>query len=385
MNASFPPAAPGNDSHVTLREIQHQPACWKKTYEIIRAARPAIEAFLQSFNANAADRQVIITGAGTSAYAGIVLESIIRRDTRAFVRAVATTDLILEPDSYFKPGIATLLVSFARSGDSPESKAAIDLADQSASVVTHLIITCNVNGRIAVKRNDANALVIFLPDETNDRGLAMTSSFSNMLLAGILTFAWHQIGDVEKQVATLMGCGCKILKDYTGAIEDISKSGFRQAVFLGSGSLTGIAQESKLKLLELTVGDVVCHHESFVAFRHGPIAVMNQDTLLVCLFSSDPCIQQYERDLVNSLHKGKFKLGISQHPVAGVTVDQTLVFGDATDDDLCRELLPVCAVLPGQMLGYFTSLHIGLNPDAPCTDGSYSRVVQGVHIYQPTH
>ena len=88
---------------------------------------------------------------------------------------------------------------------------------------------------------------------------------------------------------------------------------------------------------------------------------------------------------MNSLHKGKFRLGISQHPVAGVTVDQALVFGDAAGADLCQELVPVCAVLPGQMLGYFTSLHIGLNPDAPCTDGSYSRVVQGVHIYQPTN
>ncbi|MEI6675263.1 MAG: SIS domain-containing protein [Verrucomicrobiota bacterium] len=385
MNTSPAAAAPGNDSHVTLREIHHQPACWGKTFEIIRAARPAIEAFLQSFNASTADRQVIITGAGTSAYAGIVLESIIRKDTQTFVRAVATTDLILEPDSYFKPGMATLLVSFARSGDSPESQAAIDLADQSASVVSHLIITCNVNGRIAAKRNDANALVIFLPDETNDRGLAMTSSFTNMLLAGILTFAWDRIGEVEKQVTALMRCGNTILNEYAGVIEEISRSGFRQAVFLGSGSLTGIAQESKLKLLELTVGEVVCHHETFVAFRHGPIAVMNNDTLLVYLFSSDPCIQQYERDLVNSLHKGKFRLGISQHPVAGVTVDQALVFGDAAGADLCQELVPVCAVLPGQMLGYFTSLHIGLNPDAPCTDGSYSRVVQGVHIYQPTN
>jgi tagatose-6-phosphate ketose/aldose isomerase len=385
MNAPSASAAPGNAPHVTLREIQHQPACWKKTYEIIRAARPAIEDFLSAFNANAAERQVIITGAGTSAYSGIVLESIIRKDTQAWVRAVATTDLIIEPDSYFKPGVATLLVSFARSGDSPESKAAIDLADQSASLVSHLIITCNVNGRIAAKRNDANALVIFLPDETNDRGLAMTSSFTNMLLAGILTFAWKHIGDVEKQVAALMRCGDKILNECAGGIEKISKSGFRQAVFLGSGSLTGIAQESKLKLLELTVGEVVCHHESFVAFRHGPIAVMNDDTLLVYLFSSDPYIQKYERDLVNSLHKGKFKLGISQHPVAGVSVDQALVFGDAAGDDLCAELLPVCAVLPGQMLGYFTSLHIGLNPDAPCTDGSYSRVVQGVNIYQPAN
>ena len=385
MNALAAPASPRHTPHLTLREIQQQPACWKKTFDIIRAARPAIDAFLDTFNANGAARQVIITGAGTSAYAGTVLEAIIRKETQACVKAVATTDLIIEPDSYFKPGIPTLLVSFARSGDSPESKAAIDLADQSAAVVCHLIITCNKNGRIAAKQSAPNALVIFLPDETNDRGLAMTSSFSNMLLAGILTFAWKQIGEVEQQIDRLMRCGNKILNDCAGDIEEISKSGFSQAVFLGSGSLTGIAQESKLKLLELTVGAVVCHHESFVGFRHGPIAVMNDGTLLVYLFSPDPYIQKYERDLVNSLHKGMLKLGISQYPVAGVTVDKSLVFGDAATGDLCRELLPVCAVLPGQMLGYFTSLHMGMNPDSPCTDGSYSRVVQGVNIYQPAN
>jgi len=374
---------PGNPSHLTLEEIQQQPACWKKTFEVIRDARPRINAFLNRFFSEAGERQVIVTGAGSSAYAGIVLESVIRKDTPACVRAIATTDIIVEPESYFKPGVATLLVSFSRSGDSPESQAVIDLADQSGSAVCHLIITCNRNGRIAAKQGDANALVIFLPEETNDRALAMTSSFSNMLLAGILVFAWNSLGDVEAQVGILMGHGQRILDEHAGTLESISKSGFRQAVFLGSGSLTGIAQESKLKLLELTVGGVVCHHESFLAFRHGPIAVLNADTLLVYLFSSDPNILPYEKDLAKSMVKGKFKLGITQLPLDDVALDELIVFGGKDGELVRNELLPVCAVLPGQLLGYFTSLNLGLNPDSPCTDGSYSRVVQGVNIYQP--
>ena len=352
-----------------------------KTFEIIRDARLLIDAFLDRFFSEAGERQVIVTGAGSSAYAGIVLESVIRKDTPACVRAIATTDLIVEPESYFKPGVATLLVSFSRSGDSPESQAAIDLADQSGSPVLHLIITCNANGRIAAKQNAPNALVIFLPEETNDRALAMTSSFSNMLLAGILVFAWDSLGDVETQVGILMRHGQRILDEHSGTLESIAKSGFRQAVFLGSGSLTGIAQESKLKLLELTVGAVVCHHESFLAFRHGPIAVLNADTLLVYLFSSDPNILPYERDLAKAMVKGKFKLGISQLPLPDVAVDEMIVFGGNAGEVLCNELLPVCTVLPGQLLGYFTSLHLGLDPDSPCTDGTYSRVVQGVNLY----
>ena len=352
-----------------------------KTFEIIRDARPRIDAFLDRFLGEAGERQVIVTGAGSSAYAGIVLESVIRKDATACVRAVATTDFIVEPEAYFKPGSASLLVSFSRSGDSPESQAAIDLADQSGSLVLHLIITCNPNGRIAAKHGDAKALVIFLPEETNDRALAMTSSFSNMLLAGILVFAWNSLGDVETQVGILMRHGQRILDEHASTLESISKSGFCQAVFLGSGSLTGIAQESKLKLLELTVGAVVCHHESFLAFRHGPIAVLNADTLLVYLFSSDRNILPYERDLANGLHKGKYKLGISQHPLADVAVDEWIVFGGNDGDVLCNELLPVCMVLPGQLLGFFTSSHLGLNPDSPCTDGTYSRVVQGVNLY----
>lgn len=383
MSAASETRVPGNSNHVTLHEIHQQPACWKQTFDIIRATKPEIDAFLARFFSAAGERQVILTGAGTSAYAGTVLESVIRKDMAACVRAIATTDLVIEPESYFKPGITTLLVSFARSGDSPESQAAIDLAEQYSSSVLHLIITCNANGRIAAMQHAPNARVIFLPDATNDRGLAMTSSFSNMLLAGILVFAWNQIGDVGKQVDLLVRCGRRILDEYSNTLEAIAKSGFKQAVFLGSGSLTAIARESKLKLLELTVGAVVCHHESFLAFRHGPIAVLNADTLLVYLFSSDPRILPYETDLANSLHKGQFKLGISQHPVAGVAVDAMVLFGDPAGDTLCHELLPVCAVVPGQLLGYFTSGHLGMNPDSPCTDGSYSRVVQGVNIHRP--
>jgi tagatose-6-phosphate ketose/aldose isomerase len=385
MNAPATADLPSNASHVTLREIHQQPACWRKTYELIKTARPEIEGFLNSFAAAHAARQIIITGAGTSAYAGIILESVIRKATDTFVKAVSTTDILAAPDSYFKPEIATLLVSFGRSGDSPESQAAIDLADQYSKTVFHLIFTCNKNGRIAAKHNVSNSLVIFLPDETNDQGLAMTSSFSNMLLAGILTFSWHQILELDQQMDILIRYGNKILLDYSGDIATIAQSGFRRAVFLGSGCLAGIAQEAGLKLLELTVGAVVCHHESFLAFRHGPIAFLNNDTLLVYFFSNDPHVQKYETDLVNSLHKGKFSLGISQAAVAGVKVDKSLVLGNNDGGVLCNELLPVCSILPAHLLGYFTALHLGLNPDSPCTDGSYSRVVQGVNIYEPAN
>ena len=372
---------PNDPDHLTLHEIKQQPECWRKTFDIISDAMPAIDAFLHHFTNNFSERQIILTGAGTSAYAGIVLESIIRKATNSQVKAVATTDLIIDPTSYFKPEAATLLVSFARSGDSPESQAAIDLADEHLSAVFHLIITCNKNGGIAGKQDAYNSLVIFLPEETNDKGLAMTSSFSNMLLAGILAFSWHRIGNVGHQLDLLIRYGNTLINDCMSYIEEIAKSGFTQAVFLGSGSMTGIAQESKLKLQELTVGAVMGHHESFLAFRHGPIAVVNADTLLVYLFSGDPHILKYEMDLVNSLQKGKFRLGVSQYPLTGVKVDRLLIMSDHDDDPLCAELLPVCAVMPGQMLGYLTSLHLGLNPDSPCTDGSYSRVVQGVNIY----
>src|SRR5471030_1746376 len=167
----------------TAREIEQQPAVWGKVAALIRQRRSTIDAFLAPLLADPQLR-IVLTGAGTSAFIGECLAPALLRQLSCAVEAVPTTDLVAGPDRYLRRDAPLLLVSFGRSGSSPESVAAFDLAEQMAGRCHHLVLTCNADGALYRRcQSQDNALAIALPDETHDRAFAMTSSFTAMLLA----------------------------------------------------------------------------------------------------------------------------------------------------------------------------------------------------------
>jgi tagatose-6-phosphate ketose/aldose isomerase len=366
--------------NVTLDEITQQPEMWLETYKVVTRERVQLDNFLKEA-LTLHGVEIIFTGAGSSAFIGDVLENIVQRKSNILIRSIATTDLVTDPETYFQRPTVILLISFARSGDSPESFAAIDFANRYAKKVFHLIITCNKHGRLAQLPPSPNLFVLNLPDETNDKGLAMTSSFTSMLLAGILTFNWGTEELLNFQIGLLTKYARFILDSCTSKIKEVANMKFNRAIFLGSQSMRGIATESHLKLQELTTGLVMCQHESYLGFRHGPISVVNKETLLVYLFSKNKSTLRYERDLVASLNKGMYTIGISESNNVGVKLNWNLNLDQNGKGELMEEFFPVCCVLPAQLLGYYKSLSLGLNPDDPCKDGTYSRVVQNVTIY----
>lgn len=372
----------------TSREIAQQPLLWIETYRSLTEQESSLKRFLEKVTTKP-NLQVILSGAGTSAYIGDILEGPFQRNTGLSTRAIATTDLVSHPEAYFQKQKPTLLISFARSGNSPESIAAIDLANSFCDEIYHLKITCNKDGEMVKVKNDETSLVFFLPQEANDQSLAMTSSFTCMSLAGLLI---SQIGAIEKlkiQVDTLAQYGNTILEGYLRSLENVASLDFKRAVFLGSGPSLGSARESHLKLLELSDGKVICNHDSFLGFRHGPKAVIDQSTLIVYLFSNNPYVSQYECDLVKDINKGEkgmFSIGIfetevefQKHPVYRL-IDLPIILSKS-EHNLKEEFLPVAHVLVAQILGFYKALNLGLKPDAPSINNMITRVVQGVNIY----
>jgi tagatose-6-phosphate ketose/aldose isomerase len=149
-----PGTLPFDDSAVhTVREIAQQPVLWREVDRIVAASREPLDAFLSPLLARR-DLRVVLTGAGTSAFAGQVLQPALARRLGRRVDAVPTTDLVADPRGCLAEDLPTLLVSFARSGDSPESVAATALADQVLTEAHHLVITCNAQGRLAREHAD---------------------------------------------------------------------------------------------------------------------------------------------------------------------------------------------------------------------------------------
>ncbi|WP_221390997.1 SIS domain-containing protein [Dyadobacter sp. NIV53] len=370
----------GVEAH-TQREILSQPALWQQVYQLVKKESKEIAGFLgpvlEKENLN-----VVLTGAGTSGFIGEAARGTLQQLWRRPVQAIHTTEIVTQPESIFIRAAPTLLISFARSGNSPESVETVKLADTYCDEVYHLIITCNSEGALAnMETVDPKRLYrIVLPEATNDKSLAMTSSFTCMLLCALLVARIDYIDDESEKIRRIAEQGNLILEEKF-LLETLALKGFERVVFLGSGELLGIARECHLKLLELTDGKLVCMSDSFLGFRHGPRAFVNENTLMVYLFSRNPHIMRYERDLVEDIANDSRE--IHSLKVGGIN---ELVLPNSSKIDLQidphnqYQMIPVTLV--GQLLGYYSAVHLGINPDSPSVSGSISRVVQGVNIYK---
>lgn len=365
----------------TKQEIEGQPVLWGLVYELLKRKETEISYFLKPlYEKN--NLQIILTGAGSSAFVGESAESLVQLHTGCSTKAVATTDLVTHAAHHLKREQPILLVSFARSGNSPESVEAVRLADLYGKEIYHLIITCNKDGALMkyAHSNNDNALAILLPEAANDKSLAMTGSFTGMLLTILLVGHKKSFTDREEEVDTIVAQGNLILDHYK-QFKEICSIQFDRVVFLGSGSMLGIARECHLKLQELTDGQIICKFDSFLGFRHGPRAVTTGKTLMVYLFSPNDHVYKYELDLVKSIAQDPrnipaISIGREDEPETNVQFNLDLNYTNA------QELNIVPATLTGQILGYYKSLERNLDPDNPSVSGAISRVVQGVTIYK---
>ncbi len=364
---------------VTITEIAQQPVVWKKTAQAVLALRTDIARFL------AAPGTLVLTGAGSSEFVGRSLEGALRKSLGREVCTVPTTHLVTHADSVFLPGAAYLLVSFARSGNSPESVATFRRTLERHPGVKQAVITCNRDGELARGAAAAGALCVLLPEETNDKSLAMTSSFSSMVLAGLglgLAGAPAALATVAEKAAA--GAE-RVLSEYGDALESFSRRGFTRACFLGSDTRNGCMQEGRLKMQEMTAGRVAAMWDSFLGLRHGPQVFVNPECVVVASVSSAPEVRRYEMDMLRELKtkkQGRGTLVICGKADADVraAADQVIELYPE-DEPLADEHRALTDVVVCQVLASFTSMRHGLSPDNPSPEGIINRVVEGITIY----
>ncbi|MGY5851412.1 SIS domain-containing protein [Salegentibacter sp. F14] len=365
----------------TETEIEGQPKLWDAIYDLVLRKKPEIKQFLLPLF-HKQNLQIILTGAGSSAFIGEAAQGLVQKNTGCNTKAIATTDIVTHPHLFFQPKNPTLLISFARSGNSPESVETVKLADSYCKEAYHLIITCNKDGELMnyARGNSTRSYAILLPEASNDKSLAMTGSFTSMLLTVLLISDIEKIDLKRNEVEQILLQGNLLLENAQN-FKEISASDFERVVFLGSGPMLGVARECQLKLQELTDGKVICKHDSFLGFRHGPRSVTNNKTLLVYLFSPNDHVYKYELDLALSIAKDPRNI-----PCLSIGRELNKKLKPSLNIDLKlkqeQDLNIIPASLVGQLLGFYKSLELNLNPDNPSVSGSISRVVQGVTIYK---
>jgi tagatose-6-phosphate ketose/aldose isomerase len=372
----------------TPREIAQQPDTWIATNKALQGKLPELRQFLAGTGIAAPPLQrpiVFLIGAGTSDYIGHSLHHLLRSQWQCEVLPVASTNLLTNFSDYILPNQRYLWISFSRSGDSPEGVAVLERAIAEHPEISHLLISCNEHGKMcdAVKGRD-NCLAITLDDSVNDRSLAMTSSFTNMVLTGqILAHAWS-IEEFQPVLDALVTAGRSLLPQAASLASHLVRQDYQQVCFVGSGLLAGTAMESALKVLELTAGKVQTMSQATLALRHGPMAALQHHTLFVSLVSSQPQRRKYEIDLLREIGSKELvttRVAVSIGNAKSLRGDAEEVLTPGVDANIPDLHRPVLDVLFGQLLGLFASVHHGLKPDHPSPSGAISRVVQNIGIY----
>jgi tagatose-6-phosphate ketose/aldose isomerase len=364
----------------TLREILQQPSTWLDTAERMIARTAELTSRMEGI------RSLVLTGSGSSEYAGACVRMVLQNALSVATQTLGGGALLTHGAKAVPPERPGLMISLARSGDSPESVAAVSLMLAAEPEMRHLVITCNQQGRLATTyRDDPRVQVIALDERTNDRSLVMTSSFTNMVLAA-RALGSLQAPDryralcraLSERAAGLLGVAFPVLAR-------VADRDFNRVLFLGSGSRFGAARESSLKMLEMTAGRVIAISETYLGLRHGPMSLVHPDTLVVCFLSSNPQIRGYESDLIRELSRKQLGLGkvifgerIPQDLAGAADVLVECTGGVSFED----EDWPVLDVIVGQILAFFRCRKEGLQPDSPSSDGVIQRVVQNFTMHR---
>ena len=367
----------------TATEIRQQPELWRETYKLILEQKEKIKRFIDK-NVDENTR-IVLTGAGTSDYVGdtVVLE--LNKKLKARVESIATTDIVSNPKEYIEKDTKTILVSYARSGNSPESIGAYDLFENNVDNVLQIVITCNKDGNLAKRcvDNEKNMLIL-MPEKSNDKSFAMTSSFSCMTLTTLLVFDIENIEKNKEFVEIVSLQAEEILDHRWSEVKQLVDYKADRVVYLGSGVLKGLCQEMALKNLELTSGKITTLCESVLGFRHGPKSIVNDETLVIIMAANEEYTKLYDIDLIKEIYNDT-----GNHKLAVITYENDETMKDNCNNYICvngKSIPNIYKIFNymifGQMFGYLNSLKLNISPDNPRPDGTVNRVVKGVIIHQ---
>jgi tagatose-6-phosphate ketose/aldose isomerase len=365
----------------TLREICQQPSTWLQTDALMRESAGKLRSVLSGITSLA------LTGSGSSEYAGDCVRLPLRNELGVATEAIGAGVLLSYGAKALPPGKPGLMVSFARSGDSPESVGALAWMLQSQPDLRHLVLTCNSAGSLAKNyRNDPRVTVITLDDVTNDKSLVMTSSFTNLVLAGRFLGLLDRPQRYSEVCSQLSETATALIQKYFGTFAQVAAKPFTRVVYLASGARFAGTREASLKMLEMTAGRVTSVCETYLGLRHGPMSYIHEDTLVVAYLSSDPNLRAYEIDLLRESDQknlGLLKLVLGENIPKEVLRDQDVAIECEGLAKIGDENCPVIDVLAGQLLAFFRCLEAGLRPDSPSEGGVINRVVQKFALHLP--
>jgi glucosamine--fructose-6-phosphate aminotransferase (isomerizing) len=335
-----------------LTEILSQPECWSDCLGQLET-EPALREIIATVPA---DAEWVFVGCGTSYYLAMSAAASFSVITGKPARAIPASEVLLFPDIAMAGCRAIVPVLISRSGRTTETIKARDYLERERGIET-IAMTCYADQPLA--RGSRHSIVLSAAEE---QSMVMTRSFSSMLL-GLQCLAATLAGNAEfiQTLKRLPQAAEPLFREIPPRLLDfVSQHDFEDYVFLGQGPFYGIACEAALKVTESSCSYAQSFHS--LEFRHGPKSIVSPRTL-VGFFLSDSGYAA-EVDLLEEIKSlGGVTFVVSPKSDPRVKAMADFLVEVPFEGPECSRL---AACIPwGQLLGLYTGLKKGLNPDSP--------------------
>lgn len=326
---------------VTLNEILTQTIAWSEAIDVISGNSNKIKGLeLKSY------QQVLFIGCGSTYYLSLSAASLFQSLTGVVARALPSSELLLFPESVFSKG-KVLLVAISRSGTTSETLFVVE--EFKKKHCGDVVVITNYSDSPMAELGDVSLSI----NAGQEESVVQTRSFSSMLVA--VTAMSELLGsnsDLGQYKDALVSSGNQLIDKYQNLAEELGNDHItNQVFFLGSGSLYGLASEISLKLKEMS--QTVTESFHLFEFRHGPISMVDKNTLVIGLMSES--VFEHDMEVIK---------GVQSFGAKTITIgenDTDIEFNSGLKESVRGVLyLPVM-----QLMAYYRAVSFGKNPDSP--------------------
>lgn len=333
----------------TLHEILTQPLAWQAALESVAHAQTTLKQLWQENRFS----EILVIGCGSTYYLALTVAPLFQQQLGLRARAIPASELLLFPETVVLPGGRPLLVTLSRSGRTSETIRAAQAYQAAQQEGFVLNIGCYSGTELVALSNLA-----LLIQAGQEQSVVQTRSFSSMLVAAQAATALLNAESQLSQMHILPTGGQQLIATYHDLARQLGQGSFERFYFLGSGLQYGLACEANLKMKEMSLSVSEAFH--FLEFRHGPMSMVNEQTLVVGLLSETA--SSYELAVLQEMRTlGAQTLVLTEHPVSAQAVDYQVCFCSGLPE-MQRSVLYLPVL---QLLGYYRARARGQNPDQP--------------------
>ena len=360
-------AEKGGYPHFMIKEINEQPKACKDTMRprIIKDGNgKATDVY---FEENSIDvswkktKRVVITACGTAYHAGIVAKYAFEKLARIKVDVDVASefryrDPILDKDDIF--------IVISQSGETADTLSALRLAKKEGLKV---IAITNCVGSTVSREADDVIYTLAGPEIAVASTKAYTTQVLCLLLLAIKagklrgTLSEEDVSKLLSELEEIPDKIEEILKEQE-VIQKFASMQFNKekVFFIGRQFDSATALESALKLKEVSY----MHSEAFAAgeLKHGPIALIDNKTLVVAIASEPKLYEKIGSNMVEVKSRGA--------TVLVITPDNSGAFDGKTNEifkipECSSTLVSLLTIIPAQLFAYYCAIQRGFDPDKP--------------------